>query len=224
MSDQLGVNRATVRKYATDAKGENHLVLLREGYEPTLFVTRNNTSRKVKLRYRETVAIENGVELYPDDAWVLMLRQLTIHGLIQGGETTKKIDALISLTKIRSIDLIKCLNDHFNLGTPEAMCVMIYDVPQQNLNSTIKSISQVNTIVQNIIERGGLQTEKGWELLSYLLLIKNPKLHKALKMHFVDGHRPFECYKKHGIREQNFSLSKKKVQKVIDTIEVIKGE
>ncbi|GIU52768.1 hypothetical protein TUM4438_46230 [Shewanella sairae] len=72
--------------------------------------------------------------------------------LIQGQESEAKIDLLLSLTRINSVNKIDALKLHLVKGYPAVMAYELCDVKQQNFKSTLDALNRVYTIHEKLNE------------------------------------------------------------------------
>lgn len=70
--------------------------------------------------------------------------------LIQGQESEAKIDLLLSLTRINSVNKIDALKLHLVKGYPAVTAYELCDVKQQNFNFTLNALNQVYTIHEKL--------------------------------------------------------------------------
>lgn len=63
--------------------------------------------------------------------------------LVQGMESTAKIDCLLALTKIDSERKIKALHHHFVRGIDIALAASMCSLPQPNLTEVIDALNKV---------------------------------------------------------------------------------
>lgn len=80
--------------------------------------------------------------------------------LIRGMEPTRKIDILISLTSIRSEQVIKVLHAYYCRGMSEADIHAFYGVNQSNLNRDRKKIEEVAGLMEELFEIKTLKSNK----------------------------------------------------------------
>ncbi|GIU52777.1 hypothetical protein TUM4438_46260 [Shewanella sairae] len=72
--------------------------------------------------------------------------------LIQGQESEAKIDLLLSLTRINSVNKIDALKLHLVKGYPAVMAYELCDVKQQNFKSTLDALNRVYTTHEKLNE------------------------------------------------------------------------
>ena len=72
--------------------------------------------------------------------------------LIQGQESEAKIDLLLSLTRINSVNKIDALKLHLVKGYPAVTAYELCDVKQQNFKSILDALNSVYTIHEKLNE------------------------------------------------------------------------
>ena len=72
--------------------------------------------------------------------------------LIQGQESEKKIDLLLTLTRINSTDKINALKLHLVRGYPASMAYGLCDVKQQNFRLSLEALNQVYAVHEQLKE------------------------------------------------------------------------
>lgn len=72
--------------------------------------------------------------------------------LLPGNETTKRVELLISLTRIESEPLIKALNQHLVNGKPENSAAILNGIPQPNFSRAMVKLNKVAETVEAIKE------------------------------------------------------------------------
>lgn len=72
--------------------------------------------------------------------------------LIKGQESKKKLDLLLSLTKIESEDIIGGVYDHLNRNFSISNAALFNECKRSNLSVAIKSLNETAEIVEKINE------------------------------------------------------------------------
>lgn len=72
--------------------------------------------------------------------------------LLRGGESEKRIKLLLSLTNIRSDDMIRMIYKIYVDGWSDESAANMFDVPQPNINRAVKRLNEVASIVEEIKE------------------------------------------------------------------------
>ncbi len=72
--------------------------------------------------------------------------------LTQGGQSTQRLQLLLSLTKITSENVRDALHDYLVRGFGDAMAASLNDVKPSNFNRALASLEQVAATVERIKE------------------------------------------------------------------------
>lgn len=72
--------------------------------------------------------------------------------MLHGGNDKKRIDMLLSLTKMSSEEMHKALHYYFVNGLAEAQIVSMTSVTKSNLSRDISKLNKINDIVEKIKE------------------------------------------------------------------------
>ncbi|MCW3171393.1 adhesin biosynthesis transcription regulatory family protein [Shewanella subflava] len=72
--------------------------------------------------------------------------------LIQGGESTERLQLLLQLTNIESDNIKSALHDHFVTGHPDSVAAIRNEVKKSNLSRAMKRIEEVAGTVEQIKE------------------------------------------------------------------------
>lgn len=70
--------------------------------------------------------------------------------LLRGMESTKRINLLLSLTSIKSEQIIKALHDYLVSGRTDTGAAAINMVEQSNFNRALSKLNEIASIVENI--------------------------------------------------------------------------
>ena len=79
-------------------------------------------------------------------------KQLRINYLAQGMESEKKIDLLLSVTKIERPELIRALKDYYCLGFSKTKAGALNGVVSQNLSIPIERLDEIAEAFEKYIE------------------------------------------------------------------------
>lgn len=63
--------------------------------------------------------------------------------LIQGGESTERLQLLLRFTKIESVAIISALTDHFVVGHQDTVAAIKNKVKKSNLSRAINTLEEV---------------------------------------------------------------------------------
>jgi len=72
--------------------------------------------------------------------------------LTKGLEPEERINLLLQLTKIGSVNIKSALVDHLTKGLTENDAAMLNDISQQNFNRALKRLNRVAGIVEQVKE------------------------------------------------------------------------
>jgi len=72
--------------------------------------------------------------------------------LLPGNESAKRVELLLSLTKMDSQPLITAINQHLVNGKPEKSAAILNGIPQQNFNRAMTKLNKIAEIVEQIKE------------------------------------------------------------------------
>ena len=70
--------------------------------------------------------------------------------LLQGHESAKRVELLLSLTRIESENQIKALKLHLTNGASEAFAASTYGVNKSNFSRALKTLNDTAQIVEKI--------------------------------------------------------------------------
>ena len=79
-------------------------------------------------------------------------KQLRINYLAQGMESPRKIDLLLSVTKIVRPELISALKDYYCLGFSKTKAGSLNGIAPQNLSEPIKRLDEIAEAFEKYIE------------------------------------------------------------------------
>lgn len=79
-------------------------------------------------------------------------KAMRINYLAQGMESEKKIDLLLSVTKITRPELIRALKDYYYLGFSKSKAATFNGVKSQNLSTPIERLDEIAEAFEKYIE------------------------------------------------------------------------